>query len=112
MNVVPLDPDELEKIKLTIESKQVEIIYNPMIDAKTLKKGEWIDGRPPSSFCRWIDPNNIEQEIMQEINDDLELEALKNKRKKIIYTIYGFVKYKLKKEEKLIIYYDKIIKRI
>jgi hypothetical protein len=110
MSAVSLDPDEIEKIKDTIKSKRIEIIYNPMIDTKSLKKGEWVIGRPPTSFCRWIDPNNIEQDIALEIKDDLEI--IKDKRKKIIYTIYGFVKYKLKKEEKIIIYYDKITERI
>jgi hypothetical protein len=110
MSVVNIDPEELQKINTLIKSKKVEIIYNPMIDAKSLKKGEWVIGRPPTSICRWIDPDDIVGDIAQEIKYDLN--DLKNKRKTIIYTIYGFINYKHNKKDKMIIYYDKQTKRI
>jgi hypothetical protein len=110
MSVVQYDPDELQKINKIISSSKIEIIYNPMIDTKSLKNGEWVIGRPPTSFCRWIDPQNIEADIAQELKDDLE--HIKNKKKKIIYTIYGFVEYKQNKNNKMIIYYDKKTERI
>jgi hypothetical protein len=110
MSVTKIDPEELQKINTLIKSNKVEIIYNPMIDAKSLKKGEWVIGRPPTCISRWIDPKDIEGDIVQELKDDLN--EIKNKRKKIIYTIYGLVRYKHNKENKMIIYYDKTTKRI